>query len=117
MDTPEQSKFSRLMLGVFVASALAACSEEKVVCGGDVQPQAATGLYLRILDVAKDESAEFCSGDDAGCDFEAYKTRDGATVRVTRVVAWDGRCSTNIGDERFYTFDASGRFERVIMGL
>lgn len=117
METLEGSKLLCLFSGVGLVVALAACSEPQIVCGGEVYPTAATESELQLVSAAKVAAAEFCGRDDSGCDFAVYKTRDGMTVKATRMVANDGKCVNFIGDERFFSFDASGRLQRVINGL
>lgn len=117
MELMERIKCWCFMLGACIAMGGAACSKPQVVCGGGVYPKAATDSELNLVSIAKVEAAEFCSRVDSGCDFSVYKTRAGATVKARRMVAHDGRCVNFIGDERFYSFDESGRLEGVINGL
>ena len=117
MEPMERSKCWRLMFGACIAMASAACSKPQIDCGGGVYPKTATDSELHLVNIAKVEAAEFCGQADSGCDFSVYKTRAGVTVKARRMVAHDGRCVNFIGDERFYSFDKSGRLEGLIKGL
>lgn len=109
---------SRLVLTVVVASlVVAACSKPPITCVGEVNPKSATDAELQLVDIAREQSADLCNQPDSACDFDVYKTKAGRTVKATRSFAYDGRCITRIGDERFFSFDESGRLESVINGL
>lgn len=117
MATTVQSRFWLVTIGVVSACAVAACSKPPVICGGEVSPKNATDAELQLVDIARDRSTDLCNQPGSACDFNVYKTKAGRTVKATRSFAYDGRCITRIGDERFYSFDESGRLESVINGL
>ena len=117
MGILERTRIMRLLPVACLAIVLPACSNKQVVCGGEVLPAAATQSQLELVRTAKAEASEFCGREDAGCDFSVYKTKAGTTVKVTRMVANDGKCVNFFGDERFYSFYGSGRLQNVINGL
>lgn len=115
METLAQSRLGLIVLAVSMG--VAACSKPPIVCGGEISPKNATDADLRLVSIARAQSADLCNLPNSACDFHVYKTKAGRTVKATRVTAYDGRCVTRIGDDRFYAFDESGRLEDVINGL
>lgn len=95
---------------------LAACSRQEVQCG-EVEDRAYSKRELALLEFAAKESSAYCGPPKAGCYFSVYKTREGTTVRVSRLSSNGGRCLGAIGDEKFYSFDGAGNLIRVIDGL
>lgn len=117
MGILERTKIMRLLRVACLAIALPACSNKQVVCGGEVLPALATQSQLELVGTVKEEASGFCGREDAGCDFSVYNTNAGTTVKVTRMVSNQGKCINFIGDERFYSFDKSGRLQNVTNGL
>lgn len=109
-------KGAGIILALLVALLLSSCSQEDVVCGS-VEPGNPSPIESRMLEVAKRESTSYCNVEGMSCEFAAYETRGGRTVRVTRVYASDGKCIGALGDERFYSFDESGDLIKVINGI
>lgn len=103
---------------VAASLALAACSEPPpVICGGKVRPENATAAELDLVSIAIDRSADLCGYGGESCDFDVYKTKAGQAVKATRRRPYDGRCISRIGDDRYYSFDASGRLNGVMDGI
>lgn len=106
----------RLTLVSLAVLLVASCSREDAVCGS-VKPERPTEIESRMLSVAKRQSFSFCSVQGASCELTAYETRGGRTVRVSRVFAQDGKCIGALGDEKFYSFDESGKLIRIVNGI
>lgn len=115
MATMVQSKV--WVMAVAASMAVAACSKPPIICGDEISPKNATDAELQLVSIARDQAAGLCRQKDGGCDFSVYKTKAGRTVKVTRVMPYDGRCVSGFGFEKFYSFDESGRLESVINGL
>jgi hypothetical protein len=104
--------------GLAFAVLLAGCTGPEVVCGGNISPRNPSAVELKLLEVAKKESAGFCNVQNAGCDFAVYETRAGRTVRVSlERPSSNGKCASYFGGDKFYAFDESGNLESVINGL
>lgn len=105
-------------VGLAVAVLLAGCTGSEVVCGGNISPKNPSAVELKLLEVAKKQSAGFCKVQNAGCDFAVYETKAGRTVRVSlERPSSNGKCASYFGGDKFYAFDESGNLESVINGL
>jgi hypothetical protein len=96
---------------------LAACSENQVSCGGKVSPGQIDRLAMVVVEKAKADSKAFCAGSPSGCDYAVATTPNGWSVAATRVFSVKDQCVSRIGDERFYSYDASGSLVRVLEGI
>ena len=95
----------------------AGCTSAPVECGGNVRPEDLGPDALRILEKARADSRAFCSESTSGCDLVVYKTPRGWAVAATKMMVEDGKCVTRFGDDRYFSYDASGTLLKVINGI
>ena len=96
---------------------LAACAANEVSCGGNMSPEHIDRMAMVAIEKAKADSKAFCAGSPSGCDYTVASTPDGWSVAATLVFSVNGKCVSRIGDERFYSYDASGSLVRVLEGI
>ena len=114
-STPSSARrYAAAVLGIAL---LAGCTSAPVECGGQVRPEKLGPDASRILEKARVDSRAFCSESTSGCDFVVYRTPRGWAVAATKRMVEDGKCVTRFGDDRYFSYDASGTLLKVINGI
>ncbi len=106
--------YAAAVLGIAL---MAGCTSAPAECGGQVRPEKLGPDASRILERARADSRAFCSESTSGCDFVVYRTPQGWAVAATKMMVEDGKCVTRFGDDRYFSYDASGTLLKVINGI